>query len=269
MVSELTADLSGPDETVFSHQTLTRADILALDRLAAAAWMAPEREEHAGWVFRFAEGVSRRANSVAPFPLQNGTHFEDALACAEAFYRARGLPPRVQISPAAEPDGLDNLLDARGYKIESGVTIMIADALSLANGEQPANAEVYPNAPDGWWDAYIEAYSRDARSVVAEARDEALFAQITGDDGGIEALGLGVIGGRWLGVFGMYTRPACRRRGLAQKIIGALARFAVDRGAIGVYLQVEDDNPAARALYEKLGFRAVYGYHYRTLWDQP
>jgi len=268
MVSELTADLSGPDETVFSHQALTRADILALDRLAAAAWMAPEREEHGGWLFRFADGVSRRANSIAPFPLQDGTQFENAIARAEAFYRARGLPPRLQISPAAEPEGLDGILDARGYKIESGVTIMIADARSLANGDA-GNADIDQSAPDGWWDTYIEAYSRDARSVVAEARDQAFFAQIIGDGGAIEALGLGVIGGRWLGVFGMYTRPACRRRGLAQKIIAALARFAVDQGVIGVYLQVEDDNPTARALYEKLGFRAVYGYYYRTLWNQP
>jgi len=269
MVSELTAELSGPDETVFSHQTLTRAEILALDRLAVAAWMAPDCEEHAGWLFRHAEGVTRRANSAAPFPLTGGALLDDMLAHTESFYRARDMPPRIQISPAAEPEGLDDVLAARGYRTESGVTIMIAEAGALTRADDNPPVRISETAPDGWWDAYTDAYSRDARAIVAEARDVALFASIsdTGDE--IQALGLGVIGGKWLAVFGMYTRPAHRRQGLAQQIIAALARVAVDRGAIGIYLQVEDDNPSARALYEKLGFRGVYGYHYRTLWDQP
>jgi hypothetical protein len=47
-----------------------------------------------------------------------------------------------------------------------------------------------------------------------------------------------------------------------------LAREAAATGARSIYLQVERDNPEALALYETLGFREVYGYHYRVV-DRP
>lgn len=267
MVPELTRPLRGPDPSVFGKKALSRSDILALDRLAAAAWAAPEQAQFRGWLFRYADGVTRRANSAAPFPPDNGMTFDVLIAHAESFYPARNLPPRVQISPAAEPEGLDDRLAERGYKIETPVDIMIAKAGGLARDS--GDIGIHRNAPPGWWDLYMQGYGRDPRRIVAGARELPLFAAAAGADGGIDALGLGVIGGGWLAVFGMLTRPERRRRGLGTAIIRTLAAFAVDRGVHGVYLQVEDNNPGARCLYEKLGFRRAYGYHYRTLWTAP
>lgn len=268
MVSELTPELSGPDETVFSHDPLFRDEILALDRLAVAAWPAPEHKNLDGWLLRYAEGISRRANSVAPFPPGGEQALNAMIADSESFYRARDLPPRFQISPAAEPHDLDATLAARNYEIETPVSIMIAPATEITAGTSDG-VHLHPNPPDGWWDAYIEGYGRDSRAIVAAARDQPMFASITDGAGRTEAIGLGVIGGNWLAVFGMWTRPDARRRGCGERIIHALAAFAVDQGAIGVYLQVEEDNPAACSLYAKLGFQTVYGYHYRTLWTAP
>lgn len=268
MVSELTAPLRGPGPSVFGKASLSRRDILALDRLAAQAWAAPMQEQYGGWLFRFADGITRRANSAAPFPVEDGISVETLIAHTESFYPARNLPPRIQISPAAEPEALDTYLTERGYEIETPVDIMIAEAGGLAR-DAAGDIGIHQNAPAGWWNLYTEGYNRDPRRIVAGARERPLFAAAAGADGGIDALGLGVIGGGWIAVFGMYTRPDRRRRGLGTAVIRALAAFAVDRGVHGVYLQVEDDNPGARRLYEKLGFRGVYGYHYRTLWTAP
>ena len=49
----------------------------------------------------------------------------------------------------------------------------------------------------------------------------------------------------WCGIFGMVTLAPHRRRGVASTILHALARDADD-----LYLQVEQDNAAARALRE-------------------
>lgn len=264
-MSELTHPLQGPNRSVFGKDTLSRDDILALDRLAAAAWAAPKQENCHGWLMRFADGITRRANSTAPFPLERGVSLDDQIAATETFYRAHDLPPRFQMSPAAAPAGLDDELARRGYEAESAVDIMIADAAKLASPGGDS-ISISPTAPDGWWDLYMEGYDRDPRAIVAGAKDLPLFAAATNDDGLIEAIGLGVMGSGWLAVFGMLTRPECRRRGLGASLIRALATSAVDRGGIGVYLQVEADNPNARRLYERLGFRVVYGYYYRTLW---
>ncbi len=58
--------------------------------------------------------------------------------------------------------------------------------------------------------------------------------------------------------------PAHRRRGLAMAITAALAAAAAARGATGIYLQVEDGNAPARALYRQAGFTDHHGYHYRV-----
>jgi len=75
--------------------------------------------------------------------------------------------------------------------------------------------------------------------------------------------------GRWLGVVGAFARvdplevqlismwvdPAARGRGLAQKLIRAVAGWALGRGSNRVVLFVQEANTPAQALYEKAGFR--------------
>jgi GNAT superfamily N-acetyltransferase len=62
----------------------------------------------------------------------------------------------------------------------------------------------------------------------------------------------------------MGTRPEARRRGAATAVLHALAAWAAANGCPRSYLQVEEDNPGARALYARAGFTDAYRYHYRT-----
>lgn len=77
------------------------------------------------------------------------------------------------------------------------------------------------------------------------------------------AIGIGVLAGDWLGVFGMATAPRFRRRGAAVEAMRSLASWAEGRVS-SAYLQVFPENHAALALYEKLGFVELYAYHYRV-----
>lgn len=260
--------LTGPDIGIFQRAPLTRADMLALDQIAAAAWPASEATALEGWQLRFADGVGRRANSVAPFPASPDAGPLDArIGAVEAFYRAHDLPPRFQISPAADPTDLDAILRKRGYTTEAPVTIQIAPALAVAASALPEDpVSVTETAPADWHQIYIEGYGRDASTITAAAREQPAFALWRDADGPPAAIGLGVLGGNWLGIFGMWTHPAHRNHGIGGALLAALAAWGVERGAIGLYLQVEDHNADARRLYERIGFKAVYGYHYRTHW---
>lgn len=271
MVPELTPlGAIHPGPQIFEDGALQPEDILAFDRMAADAWPAPYVTDLDGWSLRYGEGVSRRANSVAPWPSTTGGHsLIDQIEAAERFYQDRNLPPRFQISPAAEPDALDDELVGRGYEIEAPVTLMIADiqdvmtATSGHSGRADANAA----APDGWWDLYIEGFNRDASKVIAGAKDHPRFATVQDDNGNDAGIGLGVLNDAgWLGIFGMWTRPELRSQGLGTDMLHALTQGAIDNGAIGLYLQVERSNPKAQKLYQRVGFRPLYGYFYRTLW---
>jgi GNAT superfamily N-acetyltransferase len=69
------------------------------------------------------------------------------------------------------------------------------------------------------------------------------------------ACGEAALDGDWLGVHSMVTEPAHRRRGLARRVLAALAEWGAEQGATTLWLHVETDNPPARALYESLGLR--------------
>ena len=52
----------------------------------------------------------------------------------------------------------------------------------------------------------------------------------------------------------LYVRPAFRRRGIAEKLLESLERFASSRGAQWIYLDTTDDLQAALAFYERHGY---------------
>lgn len=52
----------------------------------------------------------------------------------------------------------------------------------------------------------------------------------------------------------LMVRQSHRRAGLGRALTLAVAAMAAARGADSLFLEVADDNPAARALYERLGF---------------
>jgi ribosomal protein S18 acetylase RimI-like enzyme len=55
-------------------------------------------------------------------------------------------------------------------------------------------------------------------------------------------------------VFGLYTRPDARRRGVAKALMRAIAAVLRQEGRRYVVLSVDTPNEQARALYEGLGF---------------
>jgi predicted GNAT family acetyltransferase len=62
----------------------------------------------------------------------------------------------------------------------------------------------------------------------------------------------------------MVTAADFRGRGLATAIVTVLSNWALQCGASHAFLQVNDDNATALAVYRKFGFATRYTYHYRA-----
>jgi GNAT superfamily N-acetyltransferase len=262
----------------------TDAAIAELDELAARATAPATVEALEGWLLRADPALPfRRSNSVIP-KASHDTDVGRRIERAESFYRDRGLPPRFQLGGSPRPADLDRLLAERGYLIEAPVDVLVGPlgpvASSAADPELPSGVRlVVATAVDGrppsfdpaWLDAWPDADPaaasvrgrlRGYRRLLETIEPSTLVA--TADVAGLPAaFGLGVVDRGWLGVFGMVTRPDVRRKGLARAVLAALAQEAAARHAARLYLQVEQDNLAARALYGSVGLTRSHGYHYR------
>jgi N-acetylglutamate synthase len=245
------------------------ADIAALELAAYRAVPAQQVVLIDGWHLRITPGLpTKRANSVFAQRVAGGRSPEDRLARVEAFYGDRSLPARYQLCPASQPSGLDDVLLGRGYAEEGRTAVQVAAISGGRTSVDPAIA--ITSQPTGdWWAAWGSALTPDPARVPHLA---ALFRRIAGDtgfavatlDGAPAAVGLGVRDGPHLGIYNMATLPARRRRGAARAVLEALLHWGRDRGATTAYLQVEQNNAPAVALYERMGFREQYVYRYLT-----
>lgn len=261
----------------------------ALERVArvetaAADALAPAEEERVdGWRLRFNHGVTRRGNSV--LPEARGTRpLTRKLREAEAFYRLRGVAPRIQLSPASRPASLDGELAARGWRHEPGERVLwLALAGDAPASDAPASKAPASEAPapfvrvaDAPGDGYLavqEAVTPRAgrwAPARADALREAGLApwHLTACDeaGRAAAAGLAVVDprARLVGLFSVATLPEARGRGLASSLVREALRRAGAAGMDGAYLQVDARNASAERLYRRLGFGDHHRYHYRV-----
>jgi GNAT superfamily N-acetyltransferase len=72
------------------------------------------------------------------------------------------------------------------------------------------------------------------------------------------------LGEFWM-VRDLYVEPRWRRTGVARGLLDAVSAAALERGALRLSLQTEEDNADALRLYERYGFGPVTGLRHLTL----
>lgn len=232
-----------------------------LSRVSGRAWQPLESEPLGEWTLRAAAGFTRRANSVLPLG-DPGIPLDDALARVTSWYAERGLPAYVQAATGAvgTQELLITELERRGWTAEVSAEVRIGALAPVGDVDAPAAGAVrLTRTPD---EAWLGRYGRVsdpevARRVLVEG-PSVWFAALPGG----RAIGRCVVDGRWAGFAAVTVDPAHRRQGLATAVMAALARRALEEGASAAWLQVETDNPGARALYDGMGFSTHHTYHH-------
>ncbi len=257
-----------------------RPAIAELERIAADHWRAGDRAVLGEWLLRAAGGFTGRANSALPLG-DPGMPLAEAVDAVGAWYQSRGLPAMIVIpgplraagaaSPAPPWGPLDDLLAARGWAIRSGPAVVMTAAIADLP-RPPAGVPVAMAAePDSDWLALHryrgQPLPADARRLLLSAPWQA-FGTVR-RDGQAAAVGRVSVAAGWAAITAVEVAAAHRRGGLGTTVTSALAQEAGRRGADRVFLQVEDGNTAARALYARCGFRDAHGYHYRVASAAP
>lgn len=230
------------------------------------SWPALSVAFDGDWVIRLADGYTKRSNSVTCLG-DDDVDLERRIDRVQAIYDARGLPATFRLSPLA-PSSLDAALDERGWRRFDETIVMTCD---LAVLEVPSADDVeIATAPDRAW---LESCDRiggataphfgTLKELLNRLIPHAGYGRI-GATGRIDALALVVVDAELAGLFEVLTIPEKRRQGLARRLVLQLFAWSRTKGATTGWLAVVADNQPAVRLYQSLGFREVYRYHYRS-----
>jgi ribosomal protein S18 acetylase RimI-like enzyme len=245
--------------------------IRALEELSLNAWPSLETVYYDGWLLRFANGFTRRANSVnAIYP--STADVAEKIRCCEELYRSRRQAIVFKMTPACQPETLDDELASRGYTREAETSVQLLPLQGIDVPELSQDLQLGDSdQPTERWVACYMRLSEQAghhmpvlRQMLDRISPRRCFLSL--DQGGETiAVGMGVLERGYLGLFDIAVEAALRGRGLGTQCVSQLLRWGQTNGAQHAYLQVMHSNTAAVRLYARLGFSEAYSYWYRVL----
>lgn len=234
-----------------------------LEELGLNSSAPPGQLLYDGWLLRLLRGKAKRARSVnAVYP--STAPLAEKIAYCERLYRGVALPTLFRITPFSQPANLDGELAQRGYERFETTAV---EAASIDRGRLDGS-EAEPMELASW----VEAVGRLRESPIAhrsahlarlEGMPLAMRAVAIRSQGRVLATGLTIVEGDCAGLFDIITSDDVRRQGLARSVVSSLLRMGWELGARHAYLQVKEDNVAARRLYAQFGFEERYVYWYR------
>jgi len=240
--------------------------ILMYEELSLNSHPASQTQLYDGWLLRFANGYTKRANSVSPLypgaldPLSK-------IEYCEEMYTSRGIPVMFKLTPRSDPE-IDRLLEARGYAILDPTYLM---SLDLRDKDFLIGDCAFTHrADDAWLDAfcgfsgYTDSLTRANAKLILDNVTTALTLGRLVKDGRCVACGATVIERGYAALLNIVVDGSQRGKGYGAEVCASLLAVTKNAGAHTAYLQVIEQNHVAVNLYKKLGFDALYTYWYRT-----
>lgn len=241
-----------------------RSQLERIEEVALNAWPAPRQIIYDGWLLRFASGYTKRANSITPL-YPSSIPFDEKITHCERMYNLAGIPPLFRLPEPFAPDGLIPALEKTGYKAFDPTLVLGREVHVLDGGSN--DVEVRQMEKDAWLclradltGKSLAKWKKHGEILTTIVPRKALFGLFA--NGKPLACGMGVVEGSLLGFFSLLTTPTERQKGYGRKMMQVLTNWGVKEGANYGYLQVEDDNEPAKAMYARLGFSLVYKYTY-------
>ncbi len=246
---------------------------LHIEEASLNAWPSLNTYLFDGWLARFANGYTKRANSVTP--LYPGVMDVAAkIKACEKLYKQQHLPPIFRLPGFVEDVGvMDGRLAARGYKKIDTTSVQTLD-LSFCFAAMSERAYILPSRSgmESWLGSFHELSGDNPHRADAETHQQ-MLNNIIGEKcfmvlmvkGKVVACGLAVASNGHVGIFDAIVDKEQRRKGYGTELMESLLDWAVHQYASFAYLQVMVANTPAINLYNKLKFKELYRYWYRAL----
>lgn len=240
--------------------------ILLYEELSLNANPALQSQLYDGWILRFANGYTNRANSINPLYPSIGNLQEKIVECEKRYF-AHGLPAVYKLTSGSGQD-IDKALDGRGYTTVTPTYVM--DMKLQGKNFSSGDFAMTSHADDAWLSAYF-TFNRYTDSVTMETAKQIINnvknTMICGrviKNGTPVACGSAVLERGYAALLNIVVDESRRGKGYGTEICESLLSAAKRLGAHTAYLQVVQDNTKAVNLYTKLGYTVSYAYWYRV-----
>jgi len=231
------------------------------------AWPALKQAHDGLWLWRYARGYTKRANSIHCLDPSDGGHAEERLHRLVELSERHDIPPVFRVTPLTPPEVVDTLDALQWEEFEPSLVM----AMEMPDADFPVEQTVRlfdPLDPE-WYkaQAQMSGYSPQTTATFAEILGAAVCeAQgvLVYHKAGLPVAAVLASVASGMGIYlNVVTHPSARSMGYGRAAMGAALNWARSRGARHSVLQVLADNSNALRLYASFGFGEVYSYSYR------
>ncbi|KGA95752.1 hypothetical protein AJ85_10065 [Alkalihalobacillus alcalophilus ATCC 27647 = CGMCC 1.3604] len=241
-----------------------------LEQLTREAIPALSTEAYQNWLLRYANGYTKRANSVHLITDLETENINEQIGYVEDYYYTKGLEASFKIVEGKKSVSLANHLNKKGYQKVNRSSVLVADL--TFNGEivvQTSNVNVVQVDVDKWLKGFQMLSGGEneemmtLKKMLSLSKQKILYIQIFNKNE-LVATGLASKDDEFIGLYNIVTKKEARKQGWGTLLLHAFFKWGIQVGCKKVYLQVIQDNKAALCLYEKFGFKVIYDYYFYT-----
>ena len=240
----------------------TKQDIILFEEMASNAHVALNIMQYDGWILKFSEGHTNRANSVSMI-YPSTINVNEKIQNCEKIYSEQNLPCVFKLTDGDEQ--MMKLLIECGYKevTPSDVMVREIDDITMPEGD----ISFYNKPLEEWLCAYFEfeGFSQKSQAIYRRMLDKVCIKTdyvAIREHGKIIALASSAMERGYLLIQNVVVHPDYRRKGYGKLLCKALMSKGKSDGAKKAWLQVVQTNEGAYKLYDGLGFKKVYTYRY-------
>ncbi|MDR0272349.1 MAG: GNAT family N-acetyltransferase [Clostridiales bacterium] len=252
------------DGNIIYFRSVPPNEIALYEEISMNAHPAIRTQTYDGWILRFCNGFTNRANSVnmlAPSTIV----LEEKIKFCEDIYSSQNLASVFKITPLSE--NIDALLESKGYEIITPTNLM---TMTLKTQNIKSEVVISDKITSEWHEDFFrlseitDVMKKETDKIIhSNIINKKLYASIS-ENGKCIAAGMCVVEREYVGLYDIVTDKNFRGKGLGFDICAALLNNSMQLGAKHAYIQVVAENTPAVALYKKLGFENCYQYWYRV-----
>ena len=235
------------------------------------SWPAKDYYFINGWILRFNNGITDRANSVVPLTYW-GKNANSDIDEVERIYEKMNLNPSFMVFDYYEPKTLKSLLVKRKYSLVSPTEVMIAKlkALTFSNIDEIYTYYTF-DSRNSEFSRFISKFSHwtdDDQIIIKKISDrikipEKKYLLVRSNEEVIASLMGVLVRRKYLYIADVLVHPNYRQKKIATTMLYRLLEdWAIKKGTQYIWLQVEESNKIAHKMYDSLGMTTLFKYSY-------